>query len=390
MRGLIYATASCGALLIATAAHAAVNLDFVGDTSASVSLQTQSTDLPGGGVVASKVKIGASQSVYYGGSTTADVEINANSASFTSGVAARGPTATGEATWGASATALSGITATLTNTGTSAVQLNSINSTIIQAGMGFMVQNPTGGAINNDVFTGYGKSQTGMFGDFYKPSLAGQTIATANFTFNVYGDSYGIVGSEAPALYTLSGSVSLGFDANGNIVETSNVGDAQSILSGFAPIYPDLDGEGNALPLTNADQIAGYEWDETPINVALNSQLGAGASTNLYYIATSTVDISMPCISATECLVGWSGFGDPVGRGGGVSADAFEAFDFNQNAPPACPNDTSQICFSPQTIQPFSNLSVGGVPEPASWVGMIMGFGLAGAALRRRRVVSYS
>ena len=35
----------------------------------------------------------------------------------------------------------------------------------------------------------------------------------------------------------------------------------------------------------------------------------------------------------------------------------------------------------------FRNDSPGGVPEPASWALMISGFGLAGAALRRRRTV---
>lgn len=33
-------------------------------------------------------------------------------------------------------------------------------------------------------------------------------------------------------------------------------------------------------------------------------------------------------------------------------------------------------------------LSAGGIPEPASWAMMLVGFGLAGAALRRRKVVA--
>jgi hypothetical protein len=98
----------------------------------------------------------------------------------------------------------------------------------------------------------------------------------------------------------------------------------------------------------------------------------------------------MPCDSATECLVAYSGFGDPVGRGGGVSADfASQINNFSSLPPDPCPHDTSRICFSPQTITPFSNLRTsGGVPEPAVWVSMIVGFGLAGAALRRRGALS--
>jgi hypothetical protein len=35
-------------------------------------------------------------------------------------------------------------------------------------------------------------------------------------------------------------------------------------------------------------------------------------------------------------------------------------------------------------------LSFNGVPEPKTWMSMILGFGLLGAALRRRRVLSYA
>ncbi|HEY9234280.1 MAG TPA: PEPxxWA-CTERM sorting domain-containing protein, partial [Phenylobacterium sp.] len=34
---------------------------------------------------------------------------------------------------------------------------------------------------------------------------------------------------------------------------------------------------------------------------------------------------------------------------------------------------------------PFSHVTGGAVPEPATWAMMITGFGLAGAAIRRRR-----
>jgi hypothetical protein len=417
MRTLVYATA-LGALLMATSAQAAVTLDFAGNTSTWVLYQGQKVVLDdGGGSVANKVQLTPfvpavkdskghiikpaipATSTYYGATTVADVQVDgSDSASFTSGVAGRGdnPSVTNSTPWGANASSTSGIIATLTNTGATPVHLNSIQSTIIQAGMGFMIQNPTGPAFDNDVFTGYGMNDTGKFGDFYKPALAGKTIANAGFNFNVYGDDYGTVGEEATPLYTLKGSVSLGFDLLGDIVETSDVTDAKSILSGFAPIYPKLDGFGHPIlpyvPITNLDRIAGYEWNETNVNVALSTLLGAGLSTNLYYVATSYVDVALPCVSATECLVAYSGFGDPVGRGGGVEADfASSISTFSSLLSDPCPHDTSRICFSPQTITPFSNLKTsGGVPEPATWVSMIVGFGLAGAALRRRGALSHA
>ncbi|MBS0362601.1 MAG: PEP-CTERM sorting domain-containing protein [Proteobacteria bacterium] len=107
--------------------------------------------------------------------------------------------------------------------------------------------------------------------------------------------------------------------------------------------------------------------------------------------------MSSPCVTAsdgsTECIVGYSGFGDPVGRGGGTDAEAdfFSAFDQGPQNGPTCPNNLTEICFTPQTITPFTlDVTGGGVPEPASWALMITGFGLMGAALRRRRMLSYS
>lgn len=55
------------------------------------------------------------------------------------------------------------------------------------------------------------------------------------------------------------------------------------------------------------------------------------------------------------------------------------------------PDGDYQSSYHPsyQTVQ-FYNLSlraIGGVPEPATWLTLVMGFGLAGVAVRRRRVV---
>jgi PEP-CTERM motif len=49
-------------------------------------------------------------------------------------------------------------------------------------------------------------------------------------------------------------------------------------------------------------------------------------------------------------------------------------------------SDASAACAFTRTVTGVAG--VGGVPEPASWALMIGGFGLAGAALRRRRAVA--
>ena len=50
--------------------------------------------------------------------------------------------------------------------------------------------------------------------------------------------------------------------------------------------------------------------------------------------------------------------------------------------------DSLQFAFSDQTTLAYRLDGPAGVPEPASWALMIGGFGLAGAALRRRTVVA--
>jgi hypothetical protein len=398
MRNLVYA-AAFGAVLMASPAMAAVDLGFTGISNSAIDWQdsrgaSQGATFPNDGVIVSAAKVPAKNgggTANYGGSTQAQVDIsnNGKKASFTSGVAARGVTPSGENPYGAYATSTTGIDAVITNNGSGPVTLNSIGSTIIQAGMGFMIQNPTGSAIGNNVFTGYGADPLGALSDFSKKNT---TIATSSFNFDVFGADY-LTNSEAEPLYTLSGSVSLGFDQHGNVVLTSDVADAKHTLKDFTKVVETNAVDGESHPLNDA-YLLGYQWDETNIDVILDQLLGAGDTTQLFYRATSTVDISAPCVSATECLVAYSGFGDPVGRGGGVEDFAFDSFD--QQGPSTgstpCPDNDSQICFSPQSVKPFGRLDVtdSSVPEPASWMTMILGFGLLGGALRRRGVVSYS
>ena len=89
------------------------------------------------------------------------------------------------------------------------------------------------------------------------------------------------------------------------------------------------------------------------------------------------------CLTPTICLVAYSGFGDPIGRGGGVSEAALAAFDVG-----ALDTGITGIVFDPQEFQPVRLLNGGGggaVPEPMTWVSLLLGFGLMRAALRRRR-----
>lgn len=379
MRSLAYAIAGL-TLLAATSANA-VDLSFVGQTSGYVAIGDASVPMASGTWANYDNPTGAA----YGGMDTTHVQITNTAASFTSGVAVSGP--------GAGSLSASGLNITITNSTGTTKTLNSVTSDIVPAGLGFFVQDRSTPAIVSNPFTGYGANTAASFSDFLPstPNPYGATLAEAGFTFSIYGPNYiddGVPQDVAP-LYSLSGSLFLKVDGSGNIYETAEtLVSAGGQLVGFQQTY-------------DTDYAQVYSWGETPVTIdlsSLNLALGHGDTTNLYYRTTAFAQTDLPCISATECVVAYSGFGDPVGRGGGVDDFALlggtALFDslgggaLNNTLPPI-----QNIVFDPQTIDPIVSFDVTdlpGVPEPAAWVSMILGFGMAGAALRRRRVLSYS
>jgi hypothetical protein len=75
----------------------------------------------------------------------------------------------------------------------------------------------------------------------------------------------------------------------------------------------------------------------------------------------------------------WSGFSADSGFLGGFNTLAFTVRNFRQNGG----NPTGlRVEFLSSTIEPLGNGNA--VPEPASWAMLIAGFGLVGAAARRR------
>ena len=96
----------------------------------------------------------------------------------------------------------------------------------------------------------------------------------------------------------------------------------------------------------------------------------------------------MAAVDTHAALVAFAGFGDPVGRGGGLD-ETPQALSGDVGAFHADNPDEDFII----TGLNFRRTTVSvapGIPEPSTWAVMITGFGLAGAALRRRRRVAYT
>lgn len=299
-----------------------------------------------------------------GGSVEAIVNLNSNVVTFESGTATVGSNTR--------STSLSGIDITFANSNDGLIILDPFVSTIIPAGMGFYVQEVSGSPIGMNPFTGYGQSLSVEFGDFFATTGVG-VFAEAEFDFDVVtGDT---------VLYSLNGLVSLSFDGGGNVVINENLTGASGAgqyLNGFTT------GINNHHALV-------YDWQATDILIPLSGELSGYQSQTVSYRANVTSWTKAPCINnGLNCIVAFSGFGDPVGRGGGVEEFAAFSEDF---APAHQEEDHNHafvirgLNFDPTTVSVFNS---GAVPEPSTWALMITGFGLAGAALRRRRRVAYS
>lgn len=293
-----------------------------------------------------------------GSSFQAVVDIGGEFISFENGNAVTGPFITTKSS--------SVVDITFLNSGSSAVT-PVFNSTIIPAGLGFYLADRTDGCGGN-LYQGCPESQAGYtFSDL--TNIAGtQPTAFAGFEFSV------VAGGET--LYTLNGSMQMVWDpALQQMVVTDTLDAARSALAGFTLATPD--GSGSAI---------GYAWDPTNILLDFKTPMAAGESRTLSYITTVTSYTRANCIDSATCLVAYSGFGDPVGRGGGVAGFARSVSALAEDG------GIDNVVFEPSVFRrpTFENgvltfKLASAIPEPATWTTMIVGFGVMGAAVRMRR-----
>jgi hypothetical protein len=247
------------------------------------------------------------------------------------------------------------------------------SSTITAAGMGFYLADTSSGCLYTNcpqvaANSGY------TFADLFR-STEGPIVGEVGFNFTV--TRAGDIGSDPETLYTLSGLLRL--NNGGEIYEDiHNYIDLGNDTVDIGPAGV-LDGFGEATGY-DRETALGYAWDATDFTFGIDDF----EHQNLIYKTEVYSESAAACIDGTSyCLVAYSGFGDPVGRGGGVSS-------FARGAPPRI----TGINFGPTTLD-IPTFEDGGVsfraaavPEPSTWVSLILGFGLLGSALRRRRTLA--
>ena len=236
----------------------------------------------------------------------------------------------------------------------------------------------------------YANSSVG-FGAFDLPVIHGETFAAGNNRMNVNAFGY--------QTYTYTGDGTTPFSITGSlhIVDSSTNG-----VPDGAP-DPDFPGQtllGGVLP--NGAIGLGYVgiWDSAIVSsftdaqsifdnlflaqcgtagvlgVGMISQSLPGGETTLSATTSACAPGALTLTPGQEVLV-VAGLQLPVNRGGFVNALHTFTTELDPTLPPEVRENLREHL--------ISGLDILGVPEPGTWALMLLGFGGAGAALRRRR-----
>ena len=257
---------------------------------------------------------------------------------------------------------------------------SNFHSEIIPQGLGIYMADTSGGCLFSNSCAQV-SDQLYTFAD-----LSPLGSATTGIVAGV-GFSFEILHNGTP-FYQLDGTMFLQINPDCDngfcIIESLTMPDGESaedVLNGFAQQTHPLDYSARA-----------YGWGSTEVGI------GLGTGHHTFEYRTSVFSFAnADCAGPTQniCLVAYSGFGDPIGRGGAI--DSLSAFDVGSLEHQGGPEGLiTGLDFSPAVFRlRFDGDGLvyaspqGSVPEPGAWALLIMGFGAMGAALRRRRIPAH-
>lgn len=211
----------------------------------------------------------------------------------------------------------------------------------------------------------------------------------SDLTFPDYYDTTGLLGGVGFSFEILMDGSSI-YSLSGSVLMSRNIGcDGFCLLTNLDdPEGPgaQLDGFSMQTDVNDLSAIA-FGWGATPLD------LGPISGFHSFEYRTSAFSFTnAACIDyGSVCLLGYSGFGDPIGRGGAI--DALSAFDVGAYTHGG-DELINGVHFTPAKFRlgfEDGNLvyQSAGVPEPGTWALTIMGFGILGAALRRRHIPAH-
>jgi hypothetical protein len=250
-----------------------------------------------------------------------------------------------------------------------------LQSQIAPAGIGVYVGGCNLGALASTCEINAPGAAGETWADFGPSGVDGNDISGATLDFRI------LAGGRT--IYDLKASVTLEYDpATGKNVVVEAVGAARKVLDDFRLISP-----------TGSKSFVGFEWNATDltVNFPKGLKLKPGQSSTLTYQTTVESFGTTACDVETTtngCVVAYSSFGDPIGGGGGVKPNVAGLFSSTSDDTGATGVQFGEFAFDAPTFEDGA-LTLDGlrsiVPEPTVWSLMIVGLGLIGAAMRRRR-----
>ncbi len=248
-------------------------------------------------------------------------------------------------------------------------------STITAAGMGFYLADTDTTCLYSDCAQVI--DSTYRFQNLRPTGSDAGVLGVVGFDFSISR-----LGEEG-SLYSLTGELALtygvgrpGFRVVDSLGAIGSVGTPRGVLDDFTRI---------STGPTNTN--IGFSWDATDILFSI----GNIEKQTLVYKTTVYSYSNAACLDGNTCLIAYSGFGDPIGRGGGIEEEALRGF--GGGLASLSGDGITDIDFEPSqfTIPVFKDgvltfrLDPTSVPEPSVWLSLVAGFGFIGAALRSRR-----
>jgi hypothetical protein len=284
------------------------------------------------------------------------------------------------------------------------------STSLTEVSIDFVGDTP-GGEVDRLVSTIFGSSFGFYVGSFGIGGCAGDRLPNCEVASGGQGFSSAVLGAEpvGDALAgieigfdvlvdgvharTIEGSITMVRDLDGNIAFVENFGSGDdalgAVLLGFS--------------LTeNSDYAYFYSWEQTDVTTFFDDAIGFGEAATVSFTVRAdswvqTRNLGNNAVIAFGCIK------DPLGRGGRsepvgaqLGAPLVESFQ-------SLPVFTDSICddYVDPDGNPESRYQVGlprvvdgaivfggAVPEPATWAMLIAGFGLVGAAVRRRQALA--
>jgi hypothetical protein len=272
-------------------------------------------------------------------------------------------------------------------------------------------------------FTGYANEEDGGFFFLHNNFCVGMcaVASSTRVTFDIYNDGTDAVDLRFDSMITPGHLARLGAGGSGEAgfnftVKQTTSTESGRLLYGASGMVNDsglgvTTSDGKAFSgltdVIRSDNWAVLDWGATNLNLGLGL-LGVGERTTVVYEATYYAGTYQPCLDLTVCSGVQVVFGDPRANGSGgnfamarasaasdgasypprdaINSDygAFQpgfairmASDPLPGPPPAMPALTYDNGFTPSVD------SV--VPEPSTWLTMILGFAAIGGSLRTRQ-----